>query len=129
MSDTYDVMKIIKETYGDADFNNIYLLGFESTSINGKISSPLSRELSSVPWYLFLTENCLEEKNSYPAQKVVWGNSTLFNCESNPECPRDEIYAMTNKLVSKGQEGKTVSWKVQKEFIDKFEPLPYSVII
>ena len=34
---------------------------------------------------------------------------------------------MTNKLVSKGQEGKTV-WKVQKEFIDKFESLPYSVI-
>ena len=126
MSDTYDVMKIIKETYGDADFNNIYLLGFESTSINGKISSPWSTNLQSVPWYL--TENYLEEKNSYPAQKVVWGNSTLFNCESNPECPRDEIYAMTNKLVSKGQEGKTVSWKVQKEFIDKFEPLPYSVI-
>ena len=85
-----------------------------------------SVDLQSVPWYL--TENYLEEKNSYPAQKVVWGNSTLFNCESNPECPRDEIYAMTNKLVSKGQEGKTVSWKVQKEFIDKFEPLPYSVI-
>ena len=31
-------MKIIKETYGDADFNNIYLLGFESTSIDGKAS-------------------------------------------------------------------------------------------
>ena len=75
-----------------------------------------------------LTKNFLEEANSYPAQKVVWGNSTLFNCDSNPECPRDEIYAMTNKLVSKGQEGKTV-WKVQKEFIDKFESLPYSVII
>ena len=40
VSDTYDVMKIIKETYGDADFDNIYLLGFESTSINGKISNP-----------------------------------------------------------------------------------------
>ena len=38
VSDTYDVMKIIKETYGDADFNNIYLLGFESTSIDGKAS-------------------------------------------------------------------------------------------
>lgn len=101
VSDTYDVLKIIKETYGDTDFNNIYLLGFESTSI-------------------------YEEENSYPAQKVVWGNSTLFNCDSNPECPRDEIYAMTNKLVSKGQEGKTV-WKVQKEFIDKFESLPYSL--
>ena len=36
VSDTYDVMKIIKETYGDPDFNNIYLLGFESTSIDGK---------------------------------------------------------------------------------------------
>ena len=72
--------------------------------------------------------NFLEDENSYPAQKVVWGNSTLFNCDSNPECPRDEIYAMTNKLVSKGQEGKTV-WKVQKEFIDKFESLPYSVIL
>jgi len=38
VSDTYDVMKIIKETYGDPDFNNIYLLGFESTSIDGKAS-------------------------------------------------------------------------------------------
>ena len=44
VSDTYDVMKIIKETYGDADFNNIYLLGFESTSINGKISRRTVRE-------------------------------------------------------------------------------------
>ena len=110
-------MKIIKETYGDADFNNIYLLGFESTSIDGKASH----------FALDSDQTFLEDENSYPAQKVVWGNSTLFNCDSNPECPRDEIYAMTNKLVSKGQEGKTV-WKVQKEFIDKFESLPYSVI-
>jgi len=56
--------------------------------------------------------------------KIIWGNSTLYVCDPKGECPRDEIFVLTNKMVQKTSDEK---WKVEEEFVQKFKEINFEV--
>ena len=57
--------------------------------------------------------------------KIIWGNSTLYVCDPKGECPRDEIFLLTNQMVQKTADDE---WKVGEEFIKKFNNINYEVV-
>ena len=56
---------------------------------------------------------------------MVWGNATEYNCES--QCPRDQVHALTSKLVSQKPGDASKTWIVEQNFHAKFKDANFDV--